>query len=161
MATNSSTLAWKIPLTEMPGGLQTIGLQRVGHNWTTLFSHTVALTKGLCCQSSVSAFFFFFLCCLGCHNFSAKKPASFKFMAAVTIHSDFGAQENKVCHRFHCFPIYLPWNAGAKCHDLPFIECWVLSQPVHSPLSLSSRASLVPLHFLPWGWCHLLFWGYW
>ena len=25
-----------------------------------------------------------------------------------TIHSDFGAQENKICHRFHCFPIYLP-----------------------------------------------------
>ena len=30
------------------------------------------------------------------------------FMAVVTIHSDFGAQENKVCHCFHCFPIYLP-----------------------------------------------------
>ena len=30
------------------------------------------------------------------------------FLAAVTICSDFGAQENKVCHCFHCFPIYLP-----------------------------------------------------
>ena len=30
------------------------------------------------------------------------------FMAAVTICSDFGAQENKVYHSFHCFPIYLP-----------------------------------------------------
>ena len=30
------------------------------------------------------------------------------FMAAVTICSDFGAQENKVCHCVHCFPIYLP-----------------------------------------------------
>ena len=30
------------------------------------------------------------------------------FMASVTIYSDFGAQENKVCHCFHCFPIYLP-----------------------------------------------------
>ena len=27
---------------------------------------------------------------------------------AVTICSDFGAQKNKVCHCFHCFPIYLP-----------------------------------------------------
>ena len=27
------------------------------------------------------------------------------FMAAVTVHSDFGAQENKVCHYFHFFPI--------------------------------------------------------
>ena len=30
------------------------------------------------------------------------------FMAAATIRRDFGAQENKVCHFFHCFPIYLP-----------------------------------------------------
>ena len=32
MATHSSTLAWKIPWTEEPGGLQSIGLQRVGHD---------------------------------------------------------------------------------------------------------------------------------
>ena len=30
---------------------------------------------------------------------------SFNFMAAVTICSDFGAQENKISHCFHCFPI--------------------------------------------------------
>ena len=28
----------------------------------------------------------------------------------LTIHSDFGAQENKICHSFHCFSIYLPWS---------------------------------------------------
>ena len=32
MATNSSILAWRIPWTEEPGGLQSIRLQRVGHN---------------------------------------------------------------------------------------------------------------------------------
>ena len=32
MATHSSTLAWKIPWMEKPGGLQSIGLQRVGHD---------------------------------------------------------------------------------------------------------------------------------
>ena len=37
-----------------------------------------------------------------------KEQASFNFMAAVTIHSYFGAQESKVCHCFHYFPIYLP-----------------------------------------------------
>ena len=31
MATHSSTLAWKIPWTEKPGRLQSMGLQRVGH----------------------------------------------------------------------------------------------------------------------------------
>ena len=28
--------------------------------------------------------------------------------AAVTVHSDFGAQENKICHCFHFFLFYLP-----------------------------------------------------
>ena len=32
MATHSSTLAWKIPWMEKPGGLQSMGLERVGHN---------------------------------------------------------------------------------------------------------------------------------
>jgi len=32
MATHSSILAWKIPWTEEPGGPQSMGMQRVGHN---------------------------------------------------------------------------------------------------------------------------------
>ena len=32
MATHSSTLAWRIPWREEPGGLQSMGSQRVGHN---------------------------------------------------------------------------------------------------------------------------------
>ena len=32
MATHSSTLAWRIPWTEEPDGLQSIGSQRVGHD---------------------------------------------------------------------------------------------------------------------------------
>ena len=35
MAIHSSILAWRIPWTEMPGGLQSVGSQRVGHNWVT------------------------------------------------------------------------------------------------------------------------------
>ena len=34
-ATHSSILAWRIPRTEEPGELQSMGSQRVGHNWTT------------------------------------------------------------------------------------------------------------------------------
>ena len=66
------------------------------------------------------------------------------FMTADTIFSDFGAPLNKVSH---CFPIYFPWSDGTRCHDLRF---WMLSfKPgFHSPLSLSSRDSLVPLRFL-------------
>ena len=38
MAPHSSTLAWKIPWMEEPGGLQSMGSLRVGHDWTTSLS---------------------------------------------------------------------------------------------------------------------------
>ena len=62
-------------------------------------------------------------------------------MAAVAVHSDFRAQENKICHCFHFFQ--------SICHEVmgwsSFFECWVLSQFFHSSLSPLSRDSLVPL----------------
>ena len=42
-----------------------------------------------------------------------------------------------------------------------FFECWVSSQLFHSPLSPSSRGSLVSLYFLPLEWYHLHIWGCW
>ena len=30
--------------------------------------------------------------------------------------------QNKVWHCFHCFPIYLPWSDGTRCHDLSFLN---------------------------------------
>ena len=38
METHSSTLAWKIPWMEEPGRLQSMGSQRVGHDWMTSLS---------------------------------------------------------------------------------------------------------------------------
>ena len=40
-------------------------------------------------------------------------------------------------------------------------ECCVLNQLFHSPLSPSSRKSIVPLDFLPLEWYHLPIWGFW
>ena len=39
MATHSSILAWEIPWTEEPGGLQSTGSQRVGHDWVCVLTH--------------------------------------------------------------------------------------------------------------------------
>ena len=36
MATHSSDLAWRIPGTGKPGGLPSVGLHRVGHDWSDL-----------------------------------------------------------------------------------------------------------------------------
>ena len=38
MATHSSILAWRIPWAEEPGGLQSMGSQRVGHDFTFAFT---------------------------------------------------------------------------------------------------------------------------
>ena len=81
-------------------------------------------------------------------------------MDGVTICSDFGVQKNKVSHCFHYFPIYLPLSDATRCHDLRFLNV-ELQASFFTLLLFSSRSSLVPLHFLPLGWCHLHIWGYW
>ena len=48
------------------------------------------------------------------------RQASFSFMMAVIICSDFGDQEYKICHCFHFSPFCLPCSDGAGCHDLHF-----------------------------------------
>ena len=58
------------------------------------------------------------------HCFSFKEQASFNFMAAVTNYSDFGAQENKVCHCFHCFPSICHEMMGPDTNILVF---WMLN----------------------------------
>ena len=56
MAPHSSTLAWKIPWTEEPGRLQSVGSLRVRHDWATSFTfHFHALEKEKATHSSVLA----------------------------------------------------------------------------------------------------------
>ena len=57
MAIHSSTIAWKIPWTEEPGRLQSMGSQRVGHNWATSLS--LCLNKLLChpCNRNLLKYF--------------------------------------------------------------------------------------------------------
>ena len=57
MAPHSSTLAWKIPWTEEPGRLKSMGSLGVGHDWVTSLSlfHFHALEKEIATHSSVLA----------------------------------------------------------------------------------------------------------
>ena len=53
MATHSSILVWRIPCTEEPAGLQSMGSQRVGHDWLTeqqqrRDSQPAKVMKGVC-----------------------------------------------------------------------------------------------------------------
>ena len=53
-----------------------------------------------------------------CHNFSSKEQMPFNFVVAVTIHNDFGAQENKICHCCHFFL--------SICHEVMGLDAMVL-----------------------------------
>ena len=48
MATHSSILTWEIPWTEEPGGLQSMGSQRVGHDLETEHKQKQTHTIGFC-----------------------------------------------------------------------------------------------------------------
>ena len=78
-------------------------------------------------------------------------------MAAVTIFSDFASPQNKVCHCFHCFPIYLPWSDAIilvfRMLSFPnLLAYWVQhfnSIILHSPVSGCSAVSC-NFGVLPW-----------
>ena len=58
MAPHSSTLAWRIPWTEEPGKLQSMGLLRVGHDFIFTFTFTFhfhSLEKEMATHSSILA----------------------------------------------------------------------------------------------------------
>ena len=97
------------------------------------------------------------------YTFSSREQVSC-FMAAATICSDFGAPKTIKSILSPLFPHLFTinwWDQMPRSSFTEWRKVGVLSQLFHSPLSLSSRGSLVLLCFLPSGWCHLHIWGYW
>ena len=81
-----------------------IFIVQLSHTYTTT-GKTIALTTRT--LSAVMSLLFSTLS--GCHSFPSKEQVSFSFMAAVTAHSDSGAQENKMS----LFPLSPP----SICHE--------------------------------------------
>ena len=125
--------------TGKPGVLQSTGSQRVGHNWsdlaaaaTTAFiivhlSHpyiTTGKTRALIRRTFVSkvmSLLFNMLFWLVIAFLPRSKRLLISWLQSPSA-NDFGAQEDKVFHCFHCSPIYLPWSDGTRCRDLSFLN---------------------------------------
>ena len=60
MVTHSGILAWKIPWTDECGRLQSMGLQRVRHDWATSLCYIILCTVPRC----ISLIYSFIFCCL-------------------------------------------------------------------------------------------------
>ena len=88
---------------------------QLSHPYVTT-GKTIALTRQIFVSKVMSLLF------NTLSSFSSKEQTSFNFVAAVIIWSSVGAQENRFCHCFHCFPIYLPSSDGTRCHDLSFLN---------------------------------------
>ena len=87
---------------------------------------------------------------LVCHSFSSNRVL---ISWLQSLCGDFGAQQNKICHYFHFPP--------SAYHEMMGLDAMIkinvfrmlsLKPAFHSPLSTSSRGSLVPLHFLSLPW---------
>ena len=102
MATHSSILAWRIPWVEEPGGLQPMGLQRVGHDWVT---HT---RNAYYCQ------WFARQLCVGSENIWLHGSPASSFRTHCSLHSALRADRLSLVPTIVC-PILLSCRCPGFC----------------------------------------------
>ena len=143
-ATHSSILAWRIPWTEEPGGLQSTGLQRVGHNWATslsLFTFTWILW-GL--GHTISFYFMV-------EVFPVKENLSSIYITLFIVCLSLGPVWLFVIPQI---PLFIDKNTGVGCHfllqrifptqgsNLGLLHCWWVVY------HLSHQGSHIPLFII-------------
>ena len=88
MATHSSILACRIPWTEEPGRLQSMGLQRVGHDWVTSLWKIPFRRKWIPIPVFLSGKFHGQKILVDCSSWGHKQsdPAEYMYICAYTLH---------------------------------------------------------------------------
>jgi len=116
---------WRVPTNVSPTHFESINSSALSSLWSN--SHipymTTGKTKALTRQTfviKVLSLLFNMLPRLAIAFLPRSKHLN--FLAVVTICSNLGAQENKLCHCLHCFPNYLPLRNGTRYHDLRFLN---------------------------------------
>ena len=137
MATHSSILAWRIPWTEEPGGLQSMGSQRVGHDWVRLNPHILVKQD----IQDPPFFFFFWLCWV--------------FVAAFWLSLVVGSKGYPlvaVCRFCHCGGFYC-CRAGSR---VPGLQCCCVWAQFQDPFCYNG-----PYNGEPWAnqQPNVLIWG--
>ena len=129
VAARSSILAWRIPWTEEPGRLQSIGSQKVGHNWNNLAQHSQewSLHFNMVEKYQYKKNILWQVTILWLSNFSVHKYNFYQNTATfVCLHIAYGCYyftmaELKYCNRDHmaCKPKYLLYGPLQKMFANP------------------------------------------
>ena len=114
MATHSSTLAWRIPWREEPGRLQSMGSQRVGHDWATLLT----------------------LLTWDSWSFNIDVPqGSATRLNLIFIYSSFGPKAlNTIYTHIYIQRLYLPKSQMYRSHCLLAISSWRSNRHLDPPV---------------------------
>ena len=131
MATHSSVLAWRIPGTEEPGGLPSMGSHRVGHNWRNLAAAAVIKT----CENDLNETFYDSI--LNPGVFGVTKTVV-SFMAQVLKQWD-NWWSPKYLYWFHLY--FHKTKLGDRAYVGP---CCVLDHAAVSPVSVCSPVDCSP-----------------
>ena len=135
-----------------------MGSQKVGHDWVTSLSLSLSLTIWTFIGKGMSMLF----------NMLPRFVIAFlprsKHLLVSWLQSPSAVILECKKIKFVTTSTFSPsicWEVMGP--DPMIFVFWMLSfkSAFHSPLSLSSRDSLVSLHFLPLEWCHLHIWGCW
>ena len=116
MATHSRILPWRMPWTEELGGLQSMGSQRVRHNWATNTFH-FHIIHYLCDMYYI------------CHKFSSQCEDEWKIYILTLIDKDQGDQ----WYFFQNYSLLLPY-----VFMFLGIKSYILYVNYHSTISISS-----------------------
>ena len=162
MATHSSSLAWKIPWIEEPGGLPSMGSHRVGQDWSDLAAAAAAVAAADVSYDLVTSEIFphFLTPCnllasLFCWNFlllDKNSRADFFFFVLILEISVLYLAPGTLCflseiplfflcHRFSWWPLPLSF-AAVSCYFLLFLKYGLPSATSPTALRVSSFCSL-------------------
>ena len=120
MATHSSILVWKIPWTEDPGRLQSMGSQRVGHDWATSLSLSYSKTENF-----IIIFFFernWTDFSLHFHLWNSLICKCIKYLFTYKFGLICYNIGNIYCIMFFCLTYLFPWDMEGRCGRR--VECW-------------------------------------
>ena len=113
MATHSSIMVWKIPWTEEPSGLPSMGSQRVGHDWVTEHMHTHRVYFRLHSYIPIK---------------SERELSSSQFLQIlISLWPPLWSLILIICYRLNMsIPKVLCWNPDSQCDDIRLWGLWGL-----------------------------------